>query len=89
MQHCIYFIPIFHFQLIRGLLGSQTTAIKQECNRVEFHRLSVAVSVHKLLQLGTSLDPEKHFIPILALDFEVDVGGLIGGLLVLLLVRDA
>jgi hypothetical protein len=51
--------------LIWSLLSPKTTAIKQECNGVHFHRLPITVSIHELLQLCVSLDPEEHFIPIL------------------------
>lgn len=51
--------------LIRSLLGPEATTIKQEGNRVEVHRLPITVSIHELLQLCASLDPEKHLIPIL------------------------
>ena len=51
--------------LIGSLLSTKTTAIKQEGNGVHIHRLPVTVSIHQLLQLSASLDPEEHLIPIL------------------------
>lgn len=51
--------------LIRGLLPPETSSIKQEGDRVELHRLSIAVSIHKFLQLGASLDSKEDFITIL------------------------
>ncbi|MFS7929056.1 hypothetical protein Hanom_Chr04g00328071 [Helianthus anomalus] len=51
--------------LIRSLLPTKTTPIKQKSNRVKLDRLSVTVSIHKLLQLCASFDPKKHFITIL------------------------
>lgn len=51
--------------LVWGLLSPETTSIKQEGNWVEFHRLTVTICIHKLLQLGAPFDPEKDFITIL------------------------
>ena len=51
--------------LIRSLFCSETTAIKQESNRVNLNRLAITICVHKLFQLSASFDPEKDFIPIL------------------------
>lgn len=51
--------------LIWSLLYSETTTIKQKCDSVEINWLSVTISMHELLQLCVSLNPEKHFSSIL------------------------
>lgn len=51
--------------LIGSLFSSETAAVEQESDRVQLHRLPVAVRIHKFLQLGAPLDPEKYFVPIL------------------------
>lgn len=56
---------IANTNLIWSLLCSKATAVKQESNGVEIHRLSVTVCIHKLFQLSASLDPEENFIAIL------------------------
>ena len=72
--------------LIGSLLSTKTTAIKQEGNGVHVHRLPVTVSIHQLLQLSASLDPEEHLISILTLDLEIDVNSSVTtGLLVFFL----
>ena len=51
--------------LIRSLLSTKATTIKEKNNRVEVNQLSVTISTHKLFQLSVSLDLEEHLIPIL------------------------
>jgi hypothetical protein len=51
--------------LVRGLLASEPTAVKQECDGIHINRLAVAVGVHQLLQLSGSLDAEENLVAIL------------------------
>jgi hypothetical protein len=51
--------------LVWGLLATEPTAVKQECNGIHINGLTVAVGVHQLLQLGGSLDAEKHLVAVL------------------------
>jgi len=52
--------------LIRSLLSTKATTIKEKSSGVEVNRLSVTISTHKLFQLNVSLDlEEEHLVPIL------------------------
>lgn len=65
VKHGVDLVAFLHLKLVRGLLTTEPTTIKQESNGVEIHRLTVAVGVHQLLQLCGSLDPEEHLIAVL------------------------
>ena len=51
--------------LIRSLLSTKVTTIKEKSNEVEVNQLSITISTHKFFQLSASLDLEEHLDPIL------------------------
>jgi hypothetical protein len=85
VKHGINFITLLHLKLVRSLLASQASSIKQKCYGVEINGLPVTIGIHKFAQLSTPLNPKKYFIPILAFDLQIDVSSLIQGLPLLLL----
>jgi len=52
--------------LIKSLLSTKATTIKEKSNGVEVNQLSITISTHKFFQLSASLDDlEEHLVPIL------------------------
>lgn len=58
-------MEIIKIYLIWSLFSSESAPVKQECNRVELHRLTITVRIHEFPQLGASFDPKEHLITIL------------------------
>jgi hypothetical protein len=67
MCNCVHEHVVWERYLIRSLLSTESTTIKQEGNWVELNGLAITIGIHQLLQLCASFDPEKYFISILNL----------------------
>lgn len=70
MQYRINHIVIFHVQFLRGLVGLDTSTVKEEADRVGVLALTGAVGFHQLLQLGMLLNLENNLTAFLHPQFQ-------------------
>ena len=81
-HHNIDFITILHLETVRSVIVFDSFTIEDESALVACETLSLAVSVHQLLQLSSPFDFEVDLGAILRFDFDIDVlvlGGSSGG----------